>query len=148
MQLTKAQARRFLLAHQSLWPPHGLEGQAGTLDFIRHVGSIQFDPLNIVGHNPELVLQARVDDFRPAMLQELLYGERRLVDGWDKMASIYPVEDWPYFARPRAILRREMHGEAEHVMAIVPQVRQAILERGPLSSLELEPGEEIGREHV
>src|SRR5512136_1978564 len=101
LHLTKAQARRFILTHQGLWPPSALQGKAGVLDFIRHVGSIQFDPLNIVGHNPELVLQARVADFRPAMLRELLYDERRLVDGWDKMVSIYAVEDWPYFVRQR-----------------------------------------------
>jgi len=138
LHLTKAQARRFILAHQRLQPPHGLQGTAGVLDFIRHVGSIQYDPLNIVGHNPELVLQARVADFRPAMLKELLYGERRLVDGWDKMASIYPVEDWPYLARQREALRRDMGGDRPEVAAIVPHVRQAIAERGPLSSLELD----------
>jgi uncharacterized protein YcaQ len=136
--LTKAQARRVLLAHQNLWPPHGLLGKAGVLAFIRHVGSIQFDPLNIVGHNPELVLQARVADFRPAMLQELLYHERYLVDGWDKMVSIYPVEDWPYFRRQREAMRREMGGDREEVAAIVPRVREAIAERGPLSSLDLD----------
>jgi uncharacterized protein YcaQ len=56
------------------------------------VGCIQFDPLDIVGHNSELVLQARVADFQPAMLQDLLYRDRKLVDGWDKVMSIYHVE--------------------------------------------------------
>ncbi len=138
LRLSKSQARRFILAHQRLWPPHELRGKDGVLDYIRHVGSIQFDPLNIVGHNPELVLQARVADFHPAMLQELLYQERRLVDGWDKMASIYPVEDWPYFRREREAMRRLMGGDREEVAAAVPHVRQAIAERGPLSSLELD----------
>ena len=27
------------------------------------------------------------------MLQELLYGDRKLVDGWDKMMSIYGIRD-------------------------------------------------------
>ena len=71
--LTKKQARRFLLTHQGLWPPYEVKGKAGILDFIHRVGCIQFDPLNIVGHNPDLVLQARVSNFRPVMLQELLY---------------------------------------------------------------------------
>lgn len=143
VHLTKAQARRFLLVRQGLWPPHALRGKSGVLRFLRRVGSIQYDPLNIVGHNPELVLQARVDDFRPSMLQELLYQERKLVDGWDKMVSIYPVEDWPGFQRQRQALRGEMGGHAEAVMAILPQVRQAVTERGPLSSLELESGQVV-----
>jgi uncharacterized protein YcaQ len=138
MHITQRQARHFLLAHQGLWPPHALQGKAGLLRFIRHVGSIQFDPLNIVGHNPELVLQARVVDFQPSMLQELLYQERQLVDGWDKMAAIYPLEDWPYFARQREAMGRRAAGDSEQVAAILPQVRQEILERGPLSSLDLQ----------
>ena len=80
LTLTNQQARRFILAHQGLWPPCALEGKSGVLDYIRRVGCIQFDPLNIVGHNPELVLQSRISDFRPVMLQELLYKDRRLLD--------------------------------------------------------------------
>ena len=106
LALTKAQARRFLLAHQGLWPPHGLRGKEGVLSLVRHLGCIQYDPLNIVGTNPELVLQARVGDFTPALLAELLYQDRALLDGWDKNVSIYAVEDWPYFARRRAGLLR------------------------------------------
>mgnify|MGYP006910660645 CR=1 FL=1 len=49
MGITKQQALRFILAHQGLWPPYGLEGKAGVLGYIHRVGCIQFDPLNIVG---------------------------------------------------------------------------------------------------
>ena len=63
------------------------------------VGCIQFDPINIVGRNPDLVLQSRIKDYRPQFLDELLYSERKLIDGWDKMASIYLAEDWPNFIR-------------------------------------------------
>lgn len=136
--LTKPEARRFLLAHQGLWPPRALRGKAGVLSYIRRVGCIQFDPLNIVGHNPDLVLQARVSDFRPAMLRELLYQDRRLLDGWDKMMAIYPVQDWPCFSRQREAARRRLDGRARPVADILPHVRQAIEERGPLSSLDLD----------
>ena len=110
LRLSRAEARRFLLAHQHLWPPRALAGKAGILDFIRHVGCIQYDPVNLVGQNPELVLQARVADYTPALLAELLYTDRRLVDGWDKQAAIYLTEDWPYFARHRDWARRD-HGD-------------------------------------
>ncbi|MBC8249820.1 MAG: AlkZ family DNA glycosylase [Anaerolineales bacterium] len=138
LTLTNQQARRFILAHQGLWPPYELEGKAGILDYIRRVGCIQFDPLNIVGHNPELVLQARVSDFQPVMLRELLYKDRKLLDGLDKMMSIYCVEDWPYFHR-----RREgalcYYGESSRpATSILPQVRKAIEEQGPLSSTDLD----------
>lgn len=138
LTITKQQARRFILAHQGLWPPYELEGKPGVLDYIRRVGCIQFDPLNIVGHNPELVLQARVADFYPVMLQELLYKDRRLVDGWDKMMSIYCVQDWPYFQRRRESARRNPGKSPGPVESILPQVRRAIEEQGPLSSIDLD----------
>ena len=127
--LTKQQARRFVLAHQGLWPPHELEGKRGVVNYIRRVGCIQFDPLDIVGHNPELVLQARVADFSPEMLQELLYQDRKLLDGWDKVMSIYRVEDWPYFQRQREAERRSLDKRSQ-ITAILPEVRQVIQEQG------------------
>ena len=137
LTITKEQARRFLLTHQGLWPPHSLEGKCSVLGFIRRMGCIQFDPLNIVGHSPELVLQARVSDFGPVMLRELLYADRKLLDGWDKVMSIYPAEDWPYFRRHREAARHSSRRGAEVIQAVLPQVRQAIEARGPVSSLDL-----------
>jgi hypothetical protein len=143
MHLTKSQARRFLLDYQGLWSSDQFQGKDGILAYIRRVGCIQFDPLNIVGHNHELVLQARVDGFRPAMLRELLYEERRLLDGLDKVMSIYPVEDWPYFRRRRQAAGNGDGRSAEAVRLVLPQVRAALEERGPLSSLDLEMGEKV-----
>ncbi len=137
LTLTRAQARRFMLACQNLWPPRALHGKSGVLDHIRRVRCIQFDPLNIAGRNPELVLQSRVADFRPSMLDELLYQDRKLVDGWDKMMSIYPVEDWPCFRRRREGARNHRGRSRDEVDQVVPQVRQELEARGPLSSIDL-----------
>jgi uncharacterized protein YcaQ len=136
--ITNRQARRFILAHQGLWPPYGLKGKSGVLDYIRRVGCVQFDPLDIVGRNPDLVLQARVADFRPHMLQDLLYESRELLDGWDKNAAIYPVEDWPFFRRHREAARRNPGKSPQAVNSALPRVRRAIERRGPLSSIELD----------
>ena len=138
IQLTKTQARRFVLAHQCLMPPHKLEGKDEVLKYFRRVGCIQFDPLNIVGTNPQLVLQARVLDFQPVLLEELLYRDRKLLDGWDKNMSIYSLEDWPYFHRYRESARRRLANSSQPVTAILPHVREAIEERGPLSSIDLD----------
>ena len=43
-QLTHDRARRYLLAHQRLLPPHQLQGKAGILEFIEHVGCIPTEP--------------------------------------------------------------------------------------------------------
>jgi uncharacterized protein YcaQ len=136
--ISKQEARRFILSHQGLWPPHQLHGKSGILDHIRRVGCIQFDPLNMAGNNPELVLQARVADFQPLMLQELLYKDRVLLDGWDKMMSIYSVEDWPYFQRRRDSAKNRLGEDSRPAISILPQVRKSIEARGPLSSIDLD----------
>jgi uncharacterized protein YcaQ len=143
MHLTKERARRFLLSYQGLGAQFDFRGKPGILAFLRRVGCIQFDPLNIVGHNSDLVLQARVANYQPEMLRELLYQDRQLIDGWDKMMSIYPVEDWPYFQRWREAVRGGNGKSAQAVRAVLEQVRAAITERGPLSSLDLEMGEVV-----
>ena len=63
LKITKQQARRFILAYQGLDHSFEFSGKQGILEFIRRVGCIQFDSLNIVGRNPELVLQSRIPDF-------------------------------------------------------------------------------------
>lgn len=143
LKLTNRQARRFILAQQGLWPPQQLAGKADILDYITRVGCVQYDPLDVVGRNPELVLQARVADYRPALLEELLYEERALLDGWDKNMSIYPVEDWPHWERRREKYRHNPGRSKEAVEAALPTVLQAVAERGPLSSLEIDLGKTV-----
>ena len=120
--LTKDHARRFLLTHQRLRPPRQLSGKTGIMDYIAHVGCIQFDPINVVGCNPDLVLQSRIADYSPTLLEELLYTDHRLVDGFDKVASIYPASDWAYFTRRREYTR-ERHGDpANPPMRMAPDM--------------------------
>jgi len=143
MHLTLEHARRFLLIHHHLYPPRSLSGKQAVLDYIRKVGCIQFDPINVVGQNPDLVLQSRVADFTPAMLRELLYQDRQLLDGWDKNMSIYSLADWPYFARGRENARKGFGKSPAAVEAVMPQIRAALEERGPLSSIDIQLGQTV-----
>lgn len=137
MQLTKKQARQFMLTHQKITPARKLQGKEGILEYIRHVGCIQFDPLNVVGCNPYLVLQSRIENFKSEYLQELLYSDRKLLDGYDKNMSIYALEDWPYFSRYREKAYRCHGGESNSISKILPEVRDALEQNGPLSSIDL-----------
>jgi len=114
-----------------------MQDKAGIMDFIRHAGCIQFDPINVVGRNPDLVLQSRTAGYRPRLLEELLYTDRQLLDGWDKVSSIYPAADRPYFARHRALMVERYDDPSNPVVEITPAVIQAIRERGHLSSIDL-----------
>jgi len=139
--IDKQTARRLILACQELYPPRTFKGKAGVKKFMARVRSIQFDPINVVGRNPDLVLQSRVRDFRPQMLDELLYKDRTLVDNWDKMASLSLVEDWPYFARHRARMQDIFGVPSEVVMRLAPVVLDQIKQEGPQSSLDFKHDE-------
>jgi uncharacterized protein YcaQ len=138
IHLTNLEARRFLLAKQGLWPPRELAGKDGIMAVFDRLACIQFDPLNVVGPNPDLVLQSRVSDYRPDVLYELTYVERQLYDYWDKMMSILPMRDWPNLALLRAAWRKR-HAErrAKHT-AHVETILDVIRERGPMSSVDFE----------
>ncbi len=140
--LSNVEARRFILAHHNLWPPHQLRGKDGVLEYIQQVGSIQFDPINIVGRNPDLVLQSRVADYKPEFLDQLLYEDRYLIDGWDKMACIYATTDWPSFTYRRKFLR-ENPDPRKPPETILNETLAQIRQRGPLSSLDFKEYEKV-----
>ena len=58
LKITKKQACIFILSYQGLWTTDEFQGEKGILDYIKHVGSIQYDALNVVGYNSDLVLQS------------------------------------------------------------------------------------------
>ena len=139
--ISKQIARRLILACQGLYPPRALQGKQGALTFFERVRSIQFDPINVVGRNPDLVLQSRVRDFRPLMLDELLYQDRTLVDNWDKMASLSLTKDWPYFSHHRNRMQDIFGVPSDVVMSHAPIVLDKIKQEGPQSSLEFKGDE-------
>ncbi|MFC2054316.1 winged helix-turn-helix domain-containing protein [Chloroflexota bacterium] len=141
--ISKKHAKRYLLAHQQLWPPRQLKGKAGVLDFATHVGCIQFDPINVVGRNPDLVLQSRLKDYRPALLEELLYKDRELLDGFDKVQSIYATSDWACFTRRRNSAIERYSDPSNPPVAIAPEVIEEIRVKGPLSSIDIKNADTI-----
>lgn len=134
--LTNRQARRFLLLKHGLLGPYKFAGKAGALEFVRQAGCIQFDPVDVCGKNAELTLQSRVKGFTKQMLYELLYTDRALVDYTDKNLAIWPVEDWPYFARYREAAR-EQGAQFEELQQHIAWTKAYIAEHGPVSADEL-----------
>ena len=120
-----------------------MRGKAGIIELLRRIGTIQFDPINVVGRNPDLVLQSRIRDYRPELMHQLLYEDRELLDGWDKVASIYRTTDWPYFKRHRDRMRTQ-HGQPSNPpMQIAEEVLQAIRDDGPKSPIDFKREETI-----
>ncbi|MDD3921298.1 MAG: crosslink repair DNA glycosylase YcaQ family protein [Eubacteriales bacterium] len=142
MYMTNAQARAFLLYKHGLLDKHRFTGKEGVMAFIRQAGCIQFDPIDVCGRNPDLVLRARVKGYQKRMLEELLYKDRALVDYFDKNLAIIPSEDWKYFARYRAG-HEAWERSREEIKPVCEAVKAAIMERGPLCSADLDMNEKV-----
>lgn len=131
--ITKQQAAQFLLAKQGLIGAYRFIGKAGAYDYVRQAGCIQYDPVDVCGKNAELTLQSRVRGFQKSMLWELLYEDRKLIDYVDKELSIWPAEDWPYFASFREQSRR-MSDTFEGLQELKEKAVSYIQENGPVCS--------------
>lgn len=104
-KFTKEEIRKFLVVYYGLNELDAFGcGKEGVVNYFDRVRSIQFDPLNIIGKNTELVLQSRFSNFNPKLLDELLYQDNILIDGFDKEACIYQTKEWKEFSRIRLAL--------------------------------------------
>src|SRR6266516_2206360 len=135
--ISREEARRFLALYH--FTPTDV---AGTIE---RLATVQYDPLNPVGRNPDLVFQARVPGYQVDDWQKAAYTDRLLYDAWDKQACLVPVSDWPMRAlirekfRPyhdKEILQADAEGAAK--------ILAAIDEQGPLSSFEFEDRSRFG----
>jgi len=136
LYITKEEARSFLFIKHGLMGEKRYFGKEGVMGFINDVGCIQFDPIDVCGKNPELVLQSRVAGFKKEMLYELLYEDRRLIDHFDKSLAIYPAEFWPSFQRVRDEFR-EKSLKREETNVIAAEVLEIIKIKGFVSSSDI-----------
>ena len=104
------------------------------------LGSIQFDPIEIAGRNHDLVLLARVRDYRREMTERLLYEDRALFETYNKGLSLVPTAELPWYrlAWDRARRRHEREAFGEHAL-LVDELLGRIRETGPMSSIDVEP---------
>ncbi|QAA33043.1 DNA glycosylase AlkZ-like family protein [Clostridium manihotivorum] len=136
INLSKEQLRKFLVIYQGLSFPKAFQGYDGIKAYVKRVGCVQYDPLNVVGRNIDLMIQSRIDNYKTDMLDKLMYEDRGLIDGWDKMMSVYCTEDWPYFERLRLrkkseieiILERRNSSEA---IMYVDTIKSFLAQNGP-----------------
>ena len=140
--LSKKQARTLLLRKQGLIGDYRFSGEQGVYDYIRQAGCIQFDPVDVCGKNPELVLQSRVAGFKKDMLYKLLYEDRTLIDYFDKNLSIFPTEDFRYFERTRIRLKDNALFQSQ-VAEVVPAIFEKIKEKGMVSSKDIKTGSKV-----
>src|SRR5258706_13806786 len=85
IQISREHARQFICTHH--FRPTDI---AGVIDRLR---TVQYDPLNPVGRNPDLVFQARVPGYQVDDWQKAAFTERLVYIGWAHVASLITVKD-------------------------------------------------------
>jgi uncharacterized protein YcaQ len=141
IELSREEARRFLVLRHLLAPPRGLPAAAeSVLRVVGRLGSLQFDPLEIAGRNHDLVLLARIAGYRREWTDHWLYADRRLYETYNKGLSIVPVEEMPWH-RLTWDRSRSIHRDAtfdEHA-PLVAELLARIREGGPLQPRDVGP---------
>lgn len=115
MAYTKSQFRRYLVRRHHLTDDTALPGLDEIPALVQSLGCIQYDPLDPVGRNADLVLQSRFPKYKKGDLSAYLYEQRLLFDVWDKNMAIAHVADWPYYARTRAVYEPYAAQYRDHV---------------------------------
>jgi uncharacterized protein YcaQ len=82
----------------------------GVLETIRHLGSLQLDPIATVAPAQHLVLWSRLGTYDVAELERLLWDERVLFE-WN--AYVYPIEELPLVKARMRRWQRSTHYNAE-----------------------------------
>lgn len=96
LTVTPEQARRLAVERQHLSGPlPGRVGKETILDVVRDLAFVQWDPVNVVAPAHELTIWSRVGPFARSDLEELLWEDKRLFQGWGHSASILLTEDYP-----------------------------------------------------
>jgi uncharacterized protein len=141
IRIDRATARRFLVTRHLLAPPRSLPATADSVRVVvDRLGSLQFDPLDVTGRNHDLVLAARIADYRRDWTDDLLYRERWLYEAYNKGLSLLPTAELPLY---RDVWDRERAAHAattfEEHADLVAELLDRVRRDGPLSSTDVEP---------
>src|SRR3954462_5097767 len=123
-----------------LLPPRSLPPEpASVMRVVERLGSLQFDPIDVAGRNHDLTLNSRIAGYRRAWTDDLLYRERVLYETYNKMLSIVPTAEMPWY-RVTWDRSRESHaatfgGQGALVDGLLERIRAA----GPRASTAVEP---------
>ena len=134
-------ARRFVLGKQGLWPGRRWQGLEGAEQAMRAIEQLQLDPLVLLARAHDLILHARVLDYRQGDWATLTYEQRKFFD-WGGWLAVRPMDELPHW---RVLMRRELDQpnwiefQREHGPAIA-EMREVLAERGTVSNREFATG--------
>ncbi|MFL6194835.1 MAG: winged helix-turn-helix domain-containing protein [Thermoanaerobaculia bacterium] len=139
-------ARRLLLGAQGLLDDPRRKATPDVLyELIERMGFVQVDSINVVERAHHLTLAARLQGYRPKMLERLLERDRRLFEHWTHDASAIPTVWYPFWKVRFERYRRRIFERAWWVERMGPEpermfdhVRERIVREGPVMTRDFE----------
>jgi uncharacterized protein YcaQ len=112
MQLvTAADARALLLQAQGLLDDPTRRASAPSVaKLIERLGFVQVDSIQRVERAHHLILGARLDGYRPALLERLAFEKRAVFEHWTHDAAYIPVSLFPYWKLRFERREKQMRG--------------------------------------
>ena len=140
IEISRRTARRYILGRQGLWPGRRWRGLEGADAAMRAMEHLQLDPLVLVARAQDLMLHARVLDYRQDDWARLTYEQRRFFD-WGGWLAARPMDELPHW---RVVMRRDIERPgwagivAEHAAAI-DEMRVVLQERPEVGNRDFDP---------
>ncbi len=147
-ELGTEEARTLLLDAQGLLDDPARRATAKAVaKLVEKLGFVQVDSISRVERAHHLTLGARLDGYRPALLDRVAFEERRLFEHWTHDAALIPIAFFPHWkprfasfaahARSKRWFRERMGDEPERTIA---RVHRRLRREGPLRARDFERG--------
>jgi len=141
-----ATARRLLLGAQGLLDdPRRRPTVDALYEIVERLGFVQIDSINVVERAHHLTLAARLQSYRPQLLERLLERDRRLFEHWTHDASAIPTRWYPYWRYRFEHYRRKVldhpwwkERAGSRPRELVEVVRERIRREGPVMTRDFE----------
>ncbi|MDD4211807.1 MAG: crosslink repair DNA glycosylase YcaQ family protein [Bacilli bacterium] len=127
--ISKERAKLFMLKK------HHLIGDyfKNVVEVVHALTSIQFDPVDVCGRNPDILLNSRILGYQKSMLLDELYEKRTLLEQYDKNLCIYETSEWPYFFPIRQVFEKTVDTYFK-VSHMDEETLDIVRTQGPISS--------------
>jgi uncharacterized protein YcaQ len=107
--LSLSQARQLALHSQGLYGHNLGKGKRGAMSVIDHLGYVQIDTLAVVERAHHHTIWTRVNDYKPAYLDELV-KDKKIFEYWSHAASYLPMSEYRFsLPRKRMYLEGRSH---------------------------------------
>ena len=110
---------------------------------MRYIGSVQYDPLDVVGRSHDLALWGRIAGYRPEDLEAALYRRRTVFETGGNV-QIVSIEELPALrlAMGRKVREERWRRFRQAKGSVISRVRRALEARGPLGPRDFGGGAE------